>query len=95
MCRNHCITTVTRTKRVSGFIYRSISNRNLGCDLTEVFNMGKLDGLSISKRNLRITLDKFRFRKNIGKNWFTDNVVDECYTLSKFVVDGNTFETCK
>ncbi len=40
-------------------------------------------------------LDKFRFSKDIGKNWFTNRVVDEWNRLSSLVERGNTIDTFK
>ncbi len=38
-------------------------------------------------------LYKFRFNKDIGKNWFTNRVVDEWNRLSSHVVSGNTIDS--
>ncbi len=40
-------------------------------------------------------LDKFGFNRDIGKNWFTNRVVDEWNRLSSHVVSGNTIDTFK
>ncbi len=40
-------------------------------------------------------LDKFRFNKDIRKNWFTNRVVDECTRLSSHVVSTNSIDTFK
>lgn len=40
-------------------------------------------------------MDTFRFREEIGKNWFTKRVVDEWNNLSRFVAEANTTEGCK
>ncbi len=40
-------------------------------------------------------LDKFRFNKDVGKNWFTNRVVDEWNRLSSHVVSANTIDTFK
>ncbi len=40
-------------------------------------------------------LDKFRITKDIGKNWFTNRVVDEWNRLSSHVVSGNTVDSFK
>ena len=42
-----------------------------------------------------IKLDKFRFRKEIGKNWFTNRVVDEWNKLSVNVVNAETIDSFK
>lgn len=38
-------------------------------------------------------MDKFKFRKDISKNRFTNRVVNEWYKLSRCVDEGNTFES--
>ena len=40
-------------------------------------------------------LDQFRFRKEIGKNWFTNRVVDEWNKLSVYVVNAETIDSFK
>ncbi len=40
-------------------------------------------------------LDKFRFSKDIGKNWFRNRVVDEWNRLSSHVVSANTIDSFK
>ena len=40
-------------------------------------------------------LDKFRFRKEISKNWFTNMVVKEWNKLSKHVVNVRTLDIFK
>ena len=38
-------------------------------------------------------LDKFRYRKDIGKNWFTNRVIEEWNKLSKHVASVGTVDT--
>ncbi len=38
-------------------------------------------------------IGKFRLNKDIGKNWFTNRVVDEWNRLSSTVVSANTTDT--
>ena len=40
-------------------------------------------------------LEKFRFKKEIGKNWFTNRVVDEWNRLSRHVVGATTSDCFK
>ena len=40
-------------------------------------------------------LEKFRYRKEIGKNWFTNRVVNEWNRLSRQVVSANTIDCFK
>ncbi len=41
-------------------------------------------------RSSRFKLDKSRFNKDMGKNWFTNRVLDEWNSLSSHVVSANT-----
>lgn len=40
-------------------------------------------------------LDRFRFRKEICKNWFTNRVVGDLNILSRCVPDADTDESLK
>ncbi len=40
-------------------------------------------------------LNKFRFNKEIGKNWSTNRVVDKWNRLSNHVVSADTIDTFK
>ncbi len=40
-------------------------------------------------------LDKFRFEKDEGKNWFTNRVVGDWNRLTSYVVSTNTIDTLK
>ncbi len=75
-------------------------------DLIEVFKWfkgikkGDISKVLILKPNTRTRsngykLDKFRFRKEIGKNFFTNRVVGEWNKLPANVVDANTIESFK
>ncbi len=75
-------------------------------DLIEVYrwmkgyNKGDINKVLIVKEQGRtrsngFKLDKFRFSKDIGKNWFTNRVVDEWNILSSHVVSANTIDTFK
>ncbi len=46
-------------------------------------------------RSSGFKLDKFKFSKDIGRNWFTNRVVDEWNRLSSHVVSANTIDTFK
>ena len=64
------------------------------------FNKGDINKVLIVKEKVRtrtngFKLDKFRYRKNIGKNWFTNRVVEEWNKLSKHVVSAGTVDTFK
>ena len=84
----------------------SLERRRLRGDLIEVFkwikgiNKGDISkvlivsGPGITRTN-GFKLEKFRFRKEIGKNWFTNRVVDEWNRLSRHVVSANTIDCFK
>lgn len=40
-------------------------------------------------------MDKFRFRKELGKNWFAKRAVDGWNKLSRYVVNANKTEGFK
>ena len=46
-------------------------------------------------RNNGFKIEKSRNKKEIGKNWFTDRVVDEWNGLSRQVVSAKTIESFK
>ena len=88
-------------KRLKLLNLHSLERRRLRGDLIEVFkwyrgyNKGDVDKvLRISShnrsRNNGFKLEKFRFRKEIGRNWFANRVVDEWNGLSKQVVSART-----
>ena len=49
----------------------------------------------VTTRTNGFKLDKFRFRKKISKNWFTNRVVKEWNKLSKHVVSSGTLDIYK
>ncbi len=64
------------------------------------FNTGDIDKVLMVSgpgrtRSNGFKLEKFRFNKDIGKNWFTNRVVYEWNRLSSHVVSGNTIDTFK
>ena len=63
-------------------------------------NKGDIDKVLIISEQDRtrsngFKLDKFRFGREIGRNWFTNRVVDEWNKLSNFVVSAGTLEIFK
>lgn len=38
-------------------------------------------------------MDKYQFRKKIGKNWYTKRLVEEWNKLSRHVIEANTTES--
>ena len=84
----------------------SLERRRLRGDLIEVFkwyrgfNKGDVSKiLRISNqdrtRSNGFKLEKFRFKKEIGRNWFSNRVVDECNGLSKQVVSAESLRSFK
>ena len=84
----------------------SLERRRVRGDMIEVFkwvkgiNKGDIDKVLIISEQDRtrsngFKLDKFRFRREIGRNWFTNRVVDEWNKLSNFVVSAGTLESFK
>ncbi len=84
----------------------SLEGRRVRGDLIEVYkwmkgyNKGDVNMVLIVKEQGRtrsngFKLDKFRFNKDIGKNWFTNRVVDEWNRLSGHVVSANTIDSFK
>ena len=84
----------------------SLERRRLRGDLIEVFkwyrgyNKGDVSKiLRVSNqdrtRNNGFKIEKSRFKKDIGKNWFSNRVVDEWNGLSSQVVSAKTIESFK
>ena len=64
------------------------------------FNKVDINKVFVVKEKVRtrtngFKLDKFRYRKDIGKDWFTNRVVEEWSKLSKYVVSAGTVDTFK
>ena len=85
--------------------FHSIEKRRLS-DLIEVlkwyrgYNKGDVSKiLRVSNqdrtRNNGFKIEKSRFKKDIGKNWFSNRVVDEWNGLSSQVVSAKTIESFK
>ena len=81
----------------------SLERRRVRGDLIEVFkwvkgfNKGDINkvlivsGPGITRTN-GYKLEKFRFKKELGKHWFTNRVVDEWNRLSGHVVGATTID---
>ena len=84
----------------------SLERRRLRGDLIEVFKWVKgfnkgdisrvliVSGPGVTRTN-GFKLEKFRFRKEIGKNWFTNRVVDEWNRLNEHVVGAESISCFK
>ena len=93
-------------RRLKMLKLHSLERRRLRGDLIEVFkwyrgyNKGDISKvLRVSKqdrtRNNGFKIEKDRFKKEIGKNWFANRVVDEWNGLSSQVVGAKTIESFK
>ena len=84
----------------------SLERYRLRADLTEVFkwyrsyNKGdiskvrRVNNQDIARKNV-FKLEKFRFRREIGRNWFSNKVVYEWNRLSNRIVSGQTLGSFK
>ena len=92
-----------RLKRLN---LHSLERRRVRGDLIEVFkwvkgiNEGNIKQvIDLSKQNRTrsngFKLEKLRFRTNIGKNWFTNRVVNDWNSLSKHVVEAESINSFK
>ena len=100
------IRNLTYKDRLKHLNLYSLERRRVRRDLIEVFkwikgyNKEDINKVLIVKEKIRtltkgFKLDKFRFRKDIGKNWFTNRVVEECSKLRKHMVSAGTVDTFK
>ena len=90
-------------RRLNLLKLHSLERRRVRGDLIEVFkwvkdfNKGKV--LMISSQNRTrsngFKLEKCRFRKEIGRNWFINRVVDGWNRLSQQVVSAQTIGSFK
>ena len=96
----------TYRERLKSLNLHSLERRRIRGDLIEVykwvkgFNKGDINKVLIVKeqgrtRNNGYKLDKFRFKKDIGKNWFTNRVVNEWNRLGEHVVSAETIDSFK
>ena len=98
--------TLTYQERLRSLNLHLLERRRVRGDLIEVYkwmkgyNKGDINKVLIVREQNRtrsngFKLDKFRFNREIGKNWFTNRVVDEWNRLSSHVVSANTIDTFK
>ena len=71
-------------------IYKWFRGINKG-DINKVLKIGSQD----RTRNNGFKLNKFRFRKEIGRNWFGNRVVDTWNRLPNSVVGANSLDAFK
>ena len=102
----HGLRNLPYEERLRHLNLHSLERRRVRGDLIEVFkwikgyNKGDANKVIIIKQQGRTRsngykLDKFRFKKEIGKNWFTNRVVDEWNKLSNHVVSAETISCFK
>ena len=102
----HGIRNLPYEDRLKSLNLHSLERRRVRGDLIEVFkwvkgfNKGDLNKVLILKEQGRTRtngykLDKFRFMKDVGKNWFTNRVVGEWNKLSEYVVGAETIDSFK
>ncbi len=96
--------TLPYRERLRRLKLQSLERRRVRGDFIEIYkwmkgyNKGDVNKVLIVSEQGRMRsngfkLDKFRFHKGIGKNWFTNRVVDEWNRLSSHVVSANTIDT--
>ena len=100
------IRNLSYEERLKRLNLHSLERRRVRGDLIEVykwvkgFNKGDLSKVLIVNEQSRtrsngFKLDKFRFKKEIGRNWFTNRVVDEWNRLSEHVVGAESISCFK
>ena len=102
----HGLRNLPYSERLKSLNLHSLERRRTRGDLIEVFKwmkgFNKGDVNKILKvrelgrnRSHGFKLDKFRFRKEIGRWWFSNRVVNDWNSLSSHVVEANTIECFK
>ena len=71
-------------------VYKWKAGLNKG-DITKVLKLSNQE----RTRNNGFKLDKFRFRREIGKHWFGNRVVDEWNKLPNIIINSNTLNSFK
>ena len=100
------IRNLSYEERLKKLNLHSLERRRVRGDMIEVFkwfkgiNKGDINlVLKINNqgrtRSNGFKLDKFRFRKEIGRNWFGNRVVDQWNRLPYYVVSANSLDTFK
>ena len=102
----HNIRNLPYEERLKSLGLHSLERRRVRGDMIEVYkwvsgiNKGKMeDVLKLSNNEITRTngfkLDKFRFRKDIGKHWFGNRVVDMWNRLPSAIVGSGTLGSFK
>ena len=80
-------------RRISGDmieVYKWMHGINVG-DISKVLKISP----QVRTRNNGLKLDKFRFRKEIGRHWFSNRVVDMWNGLPHEVVNAGSMDSMK
>ena len=102
----HGLRSLPYGERLRRLNLHSLERRRVRGDLMEVFkwikgyNRGDINKVLIFSEHGRtrsngFKLDKFRFRKEIGRNWFTNRVVEEWNRLDSHVVEAASLGSFK
>ncbi len=98
--------TLSHRERLRRLNLNSLERRRVKGDLIEVYNWmqgynkGDINKVLIAReqdttRSNGFKLDKFRFKRDIGKNWFTKRVLNEWNRLISHGGSANTEDTFK
>ncbi|KAK8747068.1 hypothetical protein OTU49_016973, partial [Cherax quadricarinatus] len=102
----HSIRNLPYEERLKTLKLHSLVRRRMRGDLIEVYkwkiginkgDINKVLRISLQERTRSngFKLDKFRFRKDIGKYWFGNRVVDEWNSLPSWVIEARTLGSFK
>ncbi|MDJ0596593.1 MAG: reverse transcriptase family protein [Pleurocapsa sp. MO_226.B13] len=102
----HNTRNLTYVERLKKLKLHSLERRRVRGDLIEVFkwlrglNRGDINRIlrlnqTDRTRNNGFKLDKFRFRKDLGRNWFSNRVVNEWNSLPYEVVNSASVNSFK
>ena len=93
-------------ERLKSLGLHSLERRRVRGDMIEVYkwmhgiNIGEISKVlkispQVRTRNNGLKLDKFRFRKEIGRHWFSNRVVDMWNRLPHEVVNAGSMNSMK
>ncbi len=102
----HSIRNLPYEERLKRLNLHSLERRRVRGDLIEVYkwmtgiNKGDIGSILIVNqenrtRNNGFKLDKFKFKREIGKNWFGNRVVDEWNKLPNEIITAKTVSSFK
>nr|XP_053657327.1 uncharacterized protein LOC128706451 [Cherax quadricarinatus] len=102
----YCVRNLPYEDRLKALNLHSLERRRMRGDIIEVYkwmtgiNKGDINKVlrvsnQVRTRNNGFKLDKFRFRKDIGKYWFSNRVVDAWNSLPSGVIEARTLGSFK